>query len=73
MFGWGTMFHFAPRAPGESLDDSLRRYEYYLSTQLGIKPGMKILDVGCGIGGPMQKYVVCQFRSTATQSPIPIH
>lgn len=51
-FGWGQSFHFAHRLPEESLDESIRRHEYYLASRLGLKDGMKCLDVGCGVGGP---------------------
>jgi sterol 24-C-methyltransferase len=53
-FGWGQSFHFAPRHKGESFEASLARHEFYLAHVLGLKPGMKVLDVGCGVGGPMR-------------------
>jgi sterol 24-C-methyltransferase len=53
-FGWGQSFHFAPRFKGEAFDASLARHEYFLAHVLGLKPGMKVLDVGCGVGGPMR-------------------
>ena len=52
--GWGESFHFATRAKGESFDASLARAEHYLALRLGLRPGMKVLDVGCGVGGPMR-------------------
>jgi sterol 24-C-methyltransferase len=52
--GWGQSFHFAQRAKGESFEASLARAEHYLALRLGLRPGMKILDVGCGVGGPMR-------------------
>lgn len=54
LWGWGNSFHFAPRANGESLSESVKRHEYYLSNKLGLKPGMKCLDIGAGVGGPAQ-------------------
>ncbi len=52
--GWGHSFHFAARAKGESFHASLARAEHYLALRLGLEPGMKVLDVGCGVGGPMR-------------------
>jgi sterol 24-C-methyltransferase len=52
--GWGQSFHFAARAKGESFEASLARAEHYLALRLGLEPGMKVLDVGCGVGGPMR-------------------
>ncbi len=53
--GWGQSFHFAARARRESFDASLARAEHYLALRLGLQPGMKVLDVGCGVGGPMRE------------------
>lgn len=53
-FGWGQSFHFAPRHKGESFEASLARHEFFLALRLGLRPGMKVLDVGCGVGGPMR-------------------
>jgi sterol 24-C-methyltransferase len=52
-FGWGKSFHFAPLRDGEPLRLALTRHQHYLADQLRLKPGMKVLDVGCGVGGPM--------------------
>ncbi len=53
-YGWGQSFHFAVRHPGESFEESLRRHEYYLALQMGLPAGSRVLDVGCGVGGPMR-------------------
>jgi sterol 24-C-methyltransferase len=53
-YGWGQSFHFAPRHTGETFEASLARHEFYLAHALGLKPGMQVLDVGCGVGGPMR-------------------
>ena len=52
-FGWGPSFHFAPRCKGESFKASLLRHERFLADRLSLKPGMQVLDAGCGVGGPM--------------------
>ena len=51
---WGLSFHFAKRAKGESFEASLARAEHYLALRLGLKAGMRVIDVGCGVGGPMR-------------------
>jgi sterol 24-C-methyltransferase len=53
-YGWGQSFHFAPRHKGESFEASLARHEFFLAHVLGLAPGMTVLDVGCGVGGPMR-------------------
>lgn len=53
-WGWGQSFHFAPRVKGEGFMESIKRAEYYLCLRSGIKEGVKALDVGCGVGGPMR-------------------
>jgi sterol 24-C-methyltransferase len=54
-FGWGQSFHFAPRFKGESLRASIARHEHHLARVLELRPGMDVLDVGCGVGGPMRE------------------
>jgi len=51
---WGASFHFAPRKYYEDDRSSLLRHEAYLAHRLRLKEGQKVLDVGCGIGGPLR-------------------
>nr|AAX96798.1 hypothetical protein LOC_Os11g19140 [Oryza sativa Japonica Group]ABA92789.1 hypothetical protein LOC_Os11g19140 [Oryza sativa Japonica Group] len=48
---------------GETLRESLKRREHFLALQLGLKKGMKVLDVGCGIGGPLRE--IARFSSAS--------
>lgn len=54
-YGWAQSFHFSRFYKGESFAASLARHEHYLSAQMGLKPGMRVLDVGCGVGGPARE------------------
>jgi len=53
-YGWGQSFHFAPKWQSETFENAILRYEYWFAAQLGVGKGAKVLDVGCGIGGPMR-------------------
>lgn len=54
-YGWGRSFHFAPRVPGESFEASLARLEHCVAHVLGLRPGMRVADLGCGVGGPARE------------------
>ena len=57
-WGWGQSFHFGPRFHNETFVESIKRAEYFLASRLGLKQGMRCLDVGCGVGGPMRNIAV---------------
>ncbi|CAM9405058.1 unnamed protein product, partial [Heterosigma akashiwo] len=57
-WGWGQSFHFGPRWRNEEFMESIKRAEYHLCSRLGMKPGVKALDVGCGVGGPMRHMAI---------------
>jgi len=52
-FGWSQSFHFAPRNRGEGFQASLVRHEHYLASRLGIEAGQDVVDLGCGVCGPL--------------------
>ncbi|KAH8883222.1 putative DELTA(24)-sterol C-methyltransferase [Thozetella sp. PMI_491] len=54
-YGWGQSFHFCRFSPGEGFHQAIARHEHYLAAQIGIKKDMKVLDVGCGVGGPARE------------------
>ena len=54
-YGWGQSFHFANRYRSETLAESLQRHESFLALKAKIKPGDKVLDLGCGVGGPLRR------------------
>ncbi|KAG8760840.1 Delta(24)-sterol C-methyltransferase [Ceratobasidium sp. 428] len=54
-YGWAQSFHFSRFYKGEAFLQSLARHEHYLSSMMNLKPGMRVLDVGCGVGGPARE------------------
>ena len=57
VWGWGESLHFAPLSPGESMHDSKIRHQRLMIDKLELREGMTVVDVGCGIGGPMRRVV----------------
>lgn len=54
--GWGQSFHFCRYPHGrEAMTQAMARSEHYLASSLNLKPSMKVLDVGCVIGGPAKE------------------
>lgn len=59
---WGQSFHFCRFAIGEPFLQAVARHEHYLAYMINLRPGMNVLDVGCGVGGPareMAKFTGC--------------
>ncbi len=57
VFGWGESLHFAPLSPRESLEESKIRHQRLMIDKLELQEGMTVVDIGCGIGGPMRRVV----------------
>ena len=62
-WGWGQSFHFAPRCVGETFMESIKRCEHFLALKAGFGKGDKVLDVGCGVGGPLRN--IAQFSKAS--------
>ncbi|KAF2712503.1 hypothetical protein K504DRAFT_480150 [Pleomassaria siparia CBS 279.74] len=56
-YGWGQSFHFCRFAFGESFRQAIARHEHYLAHMMGLRDNMRVLDVGCGVGGPAREIV----------------
>ncbi|KAF9239835.1 S-adenosyl-L-methionine-dependent methyltransferase [Melanogaster broomeanus] len=54
-YGWARSFHFSRFYKGEGFAASLARHEHYLAHNMSLRPGMRVLDVGCGVGGPARE------------------
>ncbi|GAB7352325.1 hypothetical protein MBLNU459_g2771t1 [Dothideomycetes sp. NU459] len=52
---WGQSFHFCRFSIGEPFRQALARHEHYLALKMGIQKGQRVLDVGCGVGGPARE------------------
>ena len=55
VFGWNESLHFAPLTPSESVEDSIVRHQRLMISKLALEEDMAVVDVGCGIGGPMRR------------------
>lgn len=55
-YGYGRSFHFAPVFDGKSFEECIAEFEDELAKTLNARPGMKILDIGCGVGGPALEF-----------------
>jgi sterol 24-C-methyltransferase len=53
--GWSQSFHFCRFAVNEGFLQALARHEHYMAHKLQLNEGMKVLDVGCGVGRPARE------------------
>lgn len=58
-YGWGSSFHFSRYYKGEAFRQATARHEHFLAHKMQINENMKVLDVGCGVGGPGRE--ICRF------------
>jgi sterol 24-C-methyltransferase len=56
-YGWGASFHFCRFAYGESFYRAIARHEHYLALKMGLQENARVLDVGCGVGGPAREMI----------------
>ncbi|RMZ86285.1 hypothetical protein DV736_g6488, partial [Chaetothyriales sp. CBS 134916] len=56
-YGWGTSFHFCRFAHNEPFYQAIARHEHYLALKMNIQENSKVLDVGCGVGGPAHEII----------------
>ena len=57
VWSWGESLHFVPLTPHESLEESKIRHQRAMIAKLELEQGMTVIDVGCGVGGPMRRVV----------------
>jgi cyclopropane fatty-acyl-phospholipid synthase-like methyltransferase len=49
---WSDSFHFALFTGSETLQEALVATEHRIADEGQFRPGDKVLDIGCGVGGP---------------------
>jgi len=52
-YGWGDSFHFGFRRKTEPHSVSIRNSQNFIAQKLMVGDMANVLDIGCGIGGPM--------------------
>ncbi|KAI8072630.1 S-adenosyl-L-methionine-dependent methyltransferase [Gongronella butleri] len=56
-YGWGQSFHFAKLYKGDTFEENIKRHEAFLALKLGLRRDQRVLDVGCGVGGPLREVI----------------
>ncbi|KAK1147853.1 Delta(24)-sterol C-methyltransferase [Aspergillus melleus] len=52
---FGSFIHVFRLTPGETLANAVTRHEHYLALWLKVNKDQKVLDIGCGNGGPTRE------------------
>ena len=53
-YGWGDSFHFGFRRWHEPHRMAILNSQNWVATQLHVKDNDRVLDLGCGVGGPLR-------------------
>ncbi len=53
-YGWGDSFHFGFRRWHEPHRMAILNSQNWVATQLHVKDNDRVLDMGCGVGGPLR-------------------
>jgi len=56
-YGWGDSFHFGFRTKSEGHGKAILNSQNFVAAKLMVKSMDRVLDMGCGIGGPMRGVV----------------
>lgn len=56
-YGWGDSFHFGTRSRSEPHSKCIANSQHFVAQKLRVDNMDKVLDMGCGIGGPLRGVV----------------
>lgn len=56
-YGWGDSFHFGYRAAHEPHSKAIANSQHFVAQKLNVRDMDRVLDMGCGIGGPLRGVV----------------
>jgi sterol 24-C-methyltransferase len=56
-YGWGDSFHFGFRRQGEPHSRAILNSQVFVAQKLQVGDMARVLDMGCGIGGPLRSIV----------------
>lgn len=56
-YGWGQSFHFGWGHKAETREMAIAKLEHFIAGKLQLEETMKVLDMGCGVGGPLRSIV----------------